>query len=224
MKIISLLLLLFVIVSCKQETATNIQNETINLQDTIIKKHQNRIDKSYEVGLYSKSYSYHWLVNNDTLDLRIYATEYSRDSTLHLNIHHKNPVLFEKVLTQIIGSLPIIHEDFNTSKLKSLYFKSPIYYKDLLNNLTEEYEQKFGEETVDYRRLNEFLLQSKLTVMLNNLLNKMDKEVQAYSIEKFQLLSKENYNSYISNENLTAYPEYSIHGMGIYVRIKEKKE
>lgn len=60
--------------------------------------------------------------------------------------------------------------------------------------------------------------------MLNNLLNKMDKEVQAYSIEKFQLLSKENYNSYISNENLTAYPEYSIHGMGIYVRIKEKKE
>lgn len=160
MKIISLLLLLFVIVSCKQETATNIQNETINLQDTIIEKHQNRIDKSYEVRLYSKSYSYHWLVNSDTLDLRIYATEYSRDSTLHLNIHHKNPVLFDKVLTQIIESLPIIHEDFNTSKLKSLYFKSPIYYKDLLNNLTEEYEQKFGEETVDYRRINEFLLQS----------------------------------------------------------------
>ena len=127
-------------------------------------------------------------------------------------------------MTQIIESLPIIHEDFNTSKLKSLYFKSPIYYKDLLNNLTEEYEQKFGEETVDYRRLNEFLLQAKLSEMLNNLLNKMDKEVQAYSIEKFRLLSKENYNSYISNENLTAYPEYSIHGMGIYVRIKEKEE
>jgi hypothetical protein len=224
MKIKSFLLLLFIIISCKQETAMNIQNETINLQDTIIKKHQNRIDKSYEVGLYSKSYSYHWLVNNDTLDLRIYATEYLRDSTLNLNIHHKNPVLFDKVLTQIIECLPIIHEDFNTSKLKSLYFKSPIYYKDLLNNLTEEYEQKFEEESVDYHKLNEFLLQSKLTEMLNNPLNKIDKEVQGYSIEKFQLLNKENYSSYISDENLTAYPEFSIHGMGIYVRIKEQEK
>lgn len=197
------------------------QNESINFQDTVIKKHQNKIDKPYEVGVYAKSYSYHWLVDKDRIDLIIYATEHLRDSTLHLNIHHNDPVPFNSILTKINESLPVIQDDFDISKLKSLYFKSPIFYQDLINNLTEEYENKFGEKIVDYHKLNDFLLQSNLTEKLNNNLNNINKEVQGYSIEKFQLLSKVNYSSYIRDEDFTAYPEFSIHGMGIYVQIKD---
>lgn len=224
MKLTSFLLFLIIMISCKQDTGKINEKESIDFQDTIIKKHQNKIDQSYEVGIYSKSYSYYWLVNKDTLDLRIYAKEYVSDSTFHLIIHHNNPVPFETVLSKIFESLPTILEDFDTSKLNSLYFNSPIYYKDLVDNLMEEYEQKIGENTVDYHKLNEFLIQSHLTENLNSLLNKIDKEVQNYSIEKFQLLRKENYGSYISDVILTDYPEFAIHGMGIYVRIKDQEK
>lgn len=226
MKLTSVLLLLITLISCKQRTKNDGPSKSIiqkNIQDTIIVKNKNKLDKSYEVGFYSKSYSYFWLVGKDTLDFSINATEYENDSTLHLNIHHNNPILFTTVLNRIDKCIPIIQENFMIPKLSSFYFKEPIYYKDIANELSNEYFRKFGKNNIDYQKLNEFLLESNLNSKLDNFLVQMNKNVQYYSIEKFHFLKKEYFNSYIPNENLTNYPEFTIHGMELYVRIVDKK-
>ena len=99
-------------ISCNQETKSNNQTAVPNDKtDTIIVKHKNDLNKSYEVGLLSKSYSYYWLVGNDTLDFSVNAREYEKDSTLHLSIHHKKPI---KTKTCVFDS-GIKHLDFGIS-------------------------------------------------------------------------------------------------------------
>lgn len=108
-KLTLILSLTLVFISCNQETKTNNQT-TVNTEktDTIIVKHKNDLNKSYEVGFLSKSYSYYWLVGNDTLDFSVNAREYEKDSTLHLSIHHKKPITFRTALTKINECLPRI--------------------------------------------------------------------------------------------------------------------
>lgn len=89
-------------ISCNQQTKSNNQTALTNDKtDTIIVKHKNDLNKSYEVGFLSKSYSYYWLVGNDTLDFSVNAREYEKDSTLHLSIYHKKPIIFSTALTKI---------------------------------------------------------------------------------------------------------------------------
>jgi hypothetical protein len=59
-------------IACNQETKSNNQTAvTYDKTDTIIVKHKNDLNKSYEIGFLSKSYSYYWLVGNDTLDFSV---------------------------------------------------------------------------------------------------------------------------------------------------------
>ena len=89
-------LFLFIIslglISCVKETkSNNLSAKTSkNIQDTIIVKQKQALNSSYEVGFLSKSHSYYWLVGKDTLDIVVNVREYSRDSTLHLSVHHKD--------------------------------------------------------------------------------------------------------------------------------------
>src|SRR5690606_29637218 len=89
--------------------------------------------------------------------------------------------------------LPLIQRDFNIMKFSSIYFQSPIYYIDLVKELSGEYEQKFGQKYIGYEKLNPFLLQSSLNIRLNNFLEPLNKKVKRYGIEKFQLVSKESF-------------------------------
>ena len=224
MKLIIFFLLLIGLVSCKKETEQNIQNKSVHIQDTIVIKHRNELNKSYQVGFYSKSYSYYWLAGKDTLDLKVYAAEHISDSTLHLSIHHKKSITFDEVLKKIDECLPIIQDDFLISNWSSLSFKSPIYYPDIVNTLSDEYQQKFGNTRVDNQKLNAFLLQSKLNVKLNKFLNKVNKRTHQYSIEKFHFTNKEKFKYDLSDEDLSKYPDFSIHGMGIYIRLEDKQK
>ena len=221
-------LFLFIIplglISCVKETkSNNLSAKTSkNIQDTIIVKQKQALNRSYEVGFLSKSHSYYWLVGKDTLDIVVNVREYSRDSTLHLSVHHKDPMLFASLLTKINECYPQIEKDFDLSKFNSFYFRQPIYYLDLANDLSTEYEQQFGQKSINYEKLNQFLLNSKLNKQLGNLVKPLHKKVKRYSIEKFHLMEKRHYVSYLQNVDLTEYPEFTIHGMGLYAQLENK--
>jgi len=210
-------------ISCVQETKSNDQTvKTSDSVDTIIVKQKHDLYKSYKVGFYSKSYSYYWLVGKGTLDFVVSATEYKKDSTLHLRVHHKNPILFTTTLTKINECYTLIKEDFHISKLNSFYFKEPIYYFDLAKELSTEYEQQFGRKNINYGKLNQFLLNSNLNKQLGNFVKPLDKKIRRYSIEKFHLMDKKYYSEYLPNIDLTEYPEFTIEGMGLYVQLENK--
>jgi hypothetical protein len=209
-------------ISCVQETKSNGQTEKFSDNDTVIVKYKQDLNKPYEVGFYSKLYSYYWLVGKDTLDFFVSATEYEKDTTLHLRVHHRKPILFTTTLTKINECYSLIKEDFCLSKLTSFYFKEPIYYLDLAKELSTEYEQQFGLKNINYEELNQFLLNSKLNKQLGSFVNPLDKKIKRYNIEKFHLMDKKHYGNYLSNIDLTAYPKFTINGMGLYVQLENK--
>lgn len=212
-------------ISCNQETKSNNQTTVTNDKtDTIIVKHKNDLNKSYEVGFLSKSYSYYWLVGNDTLDFSVNARQYEKDSTLHLSIHHKKPIIFTTALTRINECLPQIKEDFYLTKLNSLYFRDPIYYFDLVKELSTEYEKQFGRKNISYEKLNDFLLKSKVNKQLDNFVSPLDKKIKRYSIEKFHLTDKKYFGEYLPNVDLKEYPEFAINGMGLYIQLETKRQ
>jgi hypothetical protein len=212
-------------ISCNQETKSNNQTAVTNDKtDTIIVKHKNDLNKSYEVGFLSKSYSYYWLVGNDTLDFSVNARQYEKDSTLHLSIHHKKPIIFTTTLTRINECLPQIKEDFYLTKLNSLYFSDPIYYFDLVKELSTEYEKQFGRKNISYEKLNDFLLKSKVNKQLDNFVSPLDKKIKRYSIEKFHLTDKKYFGEYLPNVDLKEYPEFAINGMGFYIQLETKRQ
>ncbi|AHM59088.1 hypothetical protein D770_04105 [Flammeovirgaceae bacterium 311] len=189
--------------------------------DTALVKIENKLDNSFEVGFYSKSFTYCWIADKDTLDFRIGITEHVRDSSVQLRIFHRNPILFSKALDKINESLPLIEHDFNLDKLDYLYFESPVFYKDMTTELSRSYENEFGKKNISYNQLNEYLMDSWLEKKVGAFLNQFNKSTRRYGIEKFHLLEKEYYGQYLPNSDLSDYPPFSIHGMGVSVIINE---
>ncbi|OUD35251.1 hypothetical protein [Flavobacterium sp. FPG59] len=208
-----------------KEKKINYQFFTTNIKnDTIIVKKKNNINKSYEIGFYSKSYSYYWLVGKDTLDFIVNATEHEKDSTLHISIHHKRPITFTTALSKLNYCLSLNKEDFYLSKLNSLYFKEPFFYLDMSKDLSTEYKKQFGQKNINNEKLNQFFLKSKLKVQLDKFLNQFNKITKYFSIEKFHLTSKKHYHEYLHNINLADYPDDIINGMGLYVKLDGQKK
>ena len=226
LKLTILFTIILIFNSCVQDGGKS-NRETIKTTgnvDTIIVKHKAELSNYYDVSLYSKSYYYYWLVGNDTLDIVLSATENKKDSTLHIRVHHKKPILFTTTLIKISELYPIIKNEFNLSKLESIYFKEPIWYNDLSKELSIEYERQFGRINISYEKLNKFLLNSKLNLQLDSIVNPLNKRIKRYSIEKFHLLDKKYYGDYLPNVDLTEYPEFTINGMGLYVQLENRKE
>ncbi len=214
----------FVFSSCVQDKKTNSGNtqSSEDIKDTILIKKQKPLSASFEVGFYSRSYYYYWLAGKDTLDLTINVTEYEKDSTFSVSVHHKKPLLFKMLLYYINECFPLIKKDFNMAKFRSIYLKSPVYYLDLTIELSREYEQKFGRKNINYQKLNKFLLTSSLNIQIDNFLSPLNKKVKRYSIEKFHLINKTYFNALLPNTDLKDYPEFAIEGMGLSVELENK--
>jgi hypothetical protein len=225
MKQIIPFIILLTLLSCnnsKQTKETNDSSTSEITKDTVLVEIENKIDKSYEIGFYSKSYTYCWIVGQDTLDLKIGVTEYVRDSSIQISAFSRQPILFNTVLNKINECLPVIQKNFELENLQSLYFPSPpIFYKDLTTELSKDYKSQFGEKNISYEQLNEFLMNSWIEERISKFLVQFGKTTRRYGIEKFHLLDKEYYGEYIPNSDFNEYPEFSINGMGISVIINE---
>jgi len=224
MKQIIILIITLTLVSCNNSKRTEESKDTDTVevaQDTVIVKIKNKIDRSYGIGFYTKSYTYCWIKGNDTLDFKIGVTEHLKDSSVQINVFNQKPILFSTTLDKINEGLPLIRENFELENLSSIYFGPPILYKDLTTELSQNYKIKFDQKNISYEQLNEFLKESWLEQKIGNFLHQFNKTTKRYGIEKFQLLEKQYYNEYIPNSDLNEYPEFSIHGMGVSIIINE---
>lgn len=213
-RIMILLCSLAMLNACKQKNSGDSSIQNITKNDTVLIKTQNEL-AGFNVDYMIKSCSYYWLNGKDTGNISITAYTRKSDSSLHFVVHHAKPVLFSNVLHLINKCIPEISKDFPVSAISAVYFKEPIFYPDL----AEDYAKKFGRKMISYKKLSQFLLQSPMTVRLNQLLHAMHKKISGYSIEKFHLLDKQHYQSYLPGENLSLYPDFSIHGLGLYADI-----
>lgn len=224
-KLVLLFALTYSFLSCNQEKKSNdLTTKSNEKNDTIIVKYKNELNNSYEVDFISKSYSYYWLVGNDTLDFSVNVSEYKEDSTLYLRIYHENPINFTTALTKINDCLPCIKEDFYLTKFKTLDFRDPIYYFDIVKEISIEYEKQYGQKIISYEKLNQFLLKSNLNKQIDNFVAQFDKKTKRYIIEKFQITDKKYIGNYMKKVNLTEYPEFVINGMGITIELESKSQ
>ena len=221
-KTLTILSIFAIITGSYGQRQTTIINDGIVIHDTVVIKCINVLNESLN-SIYSKSYSYYWLTGKDTLDFFLNVTEYKEDSSLHINVRHKEPIFFTVALEKINECLPLINEDFNIVKFSSIFFKEPVYYLDLAKKLSSEYEQEFGQKNINHKTLNHFLLKSSLTLQLNSFLNPLGKNVKRYGIEKFHLMTKKHYEQYLydnerlSNIDFTEYPEFTVNGRGVLI-------
>lgn len=218
---ITILCIIVLVISGCNRVVRN-KTEIIEKQDTIIVKKINTLNKTCQTNLYSKSYSYYWLVEKDTLDLIINVIEYKKDSTICFSVFHKKPKLFADVLKETTDCLPLIEEDFEVKRLKSINFEAPIFYLDLAKKISSEYEIEYGRKNIGYKEFNQFLLTSSLTSQLNDFIKPLNKKVERYGFEKFFLIDKSDYKSYIPNVDFTEYPEFIFNAhSGIFVQLKQ---
>lgn len=194
---------------------------TEKIIDTIVWKKQNVfLDSSWGDEIYSKSYSYYYNVGKDTMKFALRCKEDKTDSTLILTFYQNEGMLFTSFLRFAEKCIPIMEEDFNTNRLNTIYFNAPIYYPDLSLSLSKEYQHNFGTKSVGYKKLNDFLLHSSLTVKLNSFLKPLRKKAKSYSIEKFYLTEKKHINYYLSNIDIKDYPDFVIDCGGVTVQLE----
>lgn len=223
MKQLILLISTITLLSCNHSTQPKETNnsKTDNVAtDTILVEIENDIDTPSKIGFYSKSYTYCWVIGKDTLDLKIGLEEYVRDSSVQIRVFNQHPILFTTVIDKINECLPLIRGNFELDNLRSLYFEPPIFYKDLTNELTQDYKNQVGQRDISTKQLDEFLKNSWLEEKIGSFLKQFDKTTRTYGIEKFHLLQNQHYNQYIQNVELSEYPEFSLNGIGISVILK----
>ena len=95
---------------------------------------------------------------------------------------------------------------------------------DLITELTLEYENQFGKRPIRYEQLDKFLLTSVLTKELDSIAHPLGKKIKGYSVEKFHLLDKKYYGEYLPGIDLMPYPEFTIMGMGLSVRMENRPQ
>jgi len=173
----------------------------------------------YLSDFYSRAYSYHWIKDKDTLDFSINIYERKKDSTSTLSLINATPMLFDALIDKTTACIPLIQRDFDFHKINTVYFKSPLYFPDLARDLSLEYGEKFGRAVIDKQELDQFLLKSALNTHLKTILKPLNKKAKRYTIEKFDITDRANYQNSLPEINPDEYPEFSLNGTGVYVRL-----
>lgn len=209
------------IFSCKEKE--NISNNINLKQDTIIiKKEHKPKDNFWYNEMYSKSISYYFIVEKDTIDL-INVDEYKSDYSVgitHSKWKNNSQATIKNLLNNIEKLIPKMKKDFDISQLNSLYIASPIYYADFSNDLGNEYKNKFGNKNIQYKEFNLFMHQTSFNKRLNTILKQINKKTTNYSMEKLHLIDKKSYLSIYPQTDTTKISDIHINGHGLYISIE----
>lgn len=217
-KLCYLAFLLPAFMSCQNETADQ-QSQVKDSTAFIIGKENL---EGYAAENYTKAYTYFWRHGTDSSDLTIRLSEAKEDSSVTVAVSHKKPQNFDGVLDSLKHIFTLAEKDFDPYKLKSIFFEPPVFYPDLNLELSKAYAKNFGNKTILQQKLHEFLKSTVLTEKINLLCKPFNKEVDYFGVEKFHLIDRNHYNAYLSNEVTANYPDFSIHGMGMYIGLKNR--
>ena len=65
-------------------------------------------------------------------------------------------------------------------------------------------------------------MHSTLNKRLDSFLIPFKKQVKGYAIEKFHLLDKKYFGTYLPETDLKDYPEFALEGMGVYIYLESR--
>lgn len=217
----SFLIACFVFSSCGEKSTSN-QEATNVASDTVIHKVHMPIEPN-DTAHYTQSVSYVWTVGEDTLDFRLYVQEHKSDKSVHLIFGHQKAIRLETAIQRTLACLSTIAEDFSVGQIASVYLKTPVYYYDLANNLTDLYQAKHEGKNLSFVEQQTFFKESILHESMTHFATHFQKEPSAYSLEKIHVMKKEQYHSYLPEADLSHYPDFTIGGLGLHVSFASAK-
>lgn len=219
----SLIIFSFCFAACGEPSSSSeSQTESATKHSVLVKVFHK--DEPNQISNYSAPISYHWVVGTDTLDFAIYVSEHLQDKTLHLSYSHKLPILLQDAAVRTARILPIINEDFGGKSIKSLYLKTPVYYLDLATNLYDIYQAEYKDKSITQPEEQAFFEKSLLHEFMVGLGAHTQMRPISYSLEKFHVMKKAGYSSYLPDTNLDDYPEFTIGGIGLHIFFEEIKQ
>lgn len=138
---------------------------------------------------------YFVIVNGDTSRFISYFKELKEGGRISLDIHYTPKAMtYRQWMQELSTILPVAQQDYNFDSLQSLFLGRLVYNGDIAIYVTKEYRKKVGKKenirTTDYKKIEEFLTESKLAADLNELFNPYNISVSGFSIEKVFFTTK----------------------------------
>ena len=229
---IKLILVFVLFCSCsnhtEQKEKINKAIQTNHISDTIIGR-KNITNEIAGSEYRKRAKGYFVIVKNDTSGFMPIFTE-SRDNLnigIDLNLHYsKTNETYSQQLNELKLILQNASKEFNLDSLKGISIGRLILTGDLAIDITKQYKKKFGDneliKTEDYQRISDFLLESKLTKDINELLKPYLVSVEKISIEKVFFTTKNEILNYCSLEKDTARIPDRILDCMTWIRIKNE--
>lgn len=204
------------LLACGESTPQQPSEASQQRKDTVLVKvkHKDDLTGSSEA---SEWMSYHWMVGSDTLDFGINAAADDEGQSVRLTYSHKLPITIHDAVAQTTAVLPEIAEDFGGGSVRSLYLKTPIFYRDLASNLYDLVQAEYAKEGLNAQKQQELFEKSLLHVYMLGLGERMQSVPVAYSLEKFHVMKKEGYTSYLPESAISELPEFTIGGIGLHI-------
>lgn len=170
----SLLLLTLLTFSCSDGThkPQNAIERLPNKVDTLIgsKKITNEIAGA---AFRKRAESYFLVINRDTSDFQPVFVEFNEGNKVGISLsYNKGTLSYRQRLIELKRILPVAAKDFNLDSLRSITLGRLILSGDLAIEITNQYRDKFGQNNriSNYGKVSQFLLESKLTTDMDDLL------------------------------------------------------
>lgn len=161
---------------------------------------------------FTKAKWFYWVKDQDTTNYKFRFAELKNDSLVSVLIKVEKQIDFKTCLDSLNALFPIIEKEFNLNKMYSLYVGQVIYYPDLAKEISTQYEKDFGKKITSHKKFNEMMMQQPTTENLNSIIERYNKKIRAFSVEKFGLIEKPVFSLFIKDVDFSDYPDFIIEG------------
>lgn len=226
-----LMLCLFIVIGCQkrsQET-TALENAEPTIQDITIGQQQ-VIDEIAGSAYRKRATKYFVIVDKDTSTYAPVFTETNDGGTvgMDLNIRYpNNSKSYNEWMGELKMILPQVAQDYNLDSLNGIFVGRLIATGDLAIEVTRQYHDRYkmydNIRTVDYQRISDFLLESKLSGDFNKLLEPYAISVDEIGVEKVFFTTPQSFRGYSKIETDSASIPTQILDCQTWVKMKKNK-
>jgi hypothetical protein len=139
--------------------------------------------------------SYFLVIKRDTSDFQPVFAEFNEGNKVGISLSFfKGTLSYRQRLIELKKILPVAAKKFNLDSLRSITLGRLILSGDLAIEITKQYRDKFGQndQIVNYEKVLQFLLESKLTTDLDDILKPYSISVDKIDAEHIFFTTKQD--------------------------------
>ena len=192
---INVIFVTIVFVACLNQNRNQIEAPQDN-SDTIIAK-KNITEEIAGSAFRKRATGYFQIVNKDSSDFMVVFSE-GKDGKVRIGCRYdqlnRKGKLYKTRINEFKRIINSAKSYYDLDSLSSIGVGRLISTGDLAISITNEYINKYGNDfkTIDYKRVTDFLLDSKLTRDINEILRPYSKRVKMIECEKIFFTTKED--------------------------------